>query len=110
MRLKTFTTWERMELIPMELVAALKAGLIIIPIFFLLAFLGNSGGVWTNALSHGLFSVLAILTAILAGCCFNTFIAAMAAGPGLFGQRSQSGDSFRCRSYWLFTGVTGSQG
>jgi acetyl-CoA decarbonylase/synthase complex subunit gamma len=67
MRLKTFTTWERMELIPMELIGALKVGLIIIPIFSLLAFFGNSGGVWTNALSHGFFSVLVILAAILAG-------------------------------------------
>jgi hypothetical protein len=67
MRLKTFTTWERVELIPMELIGALKAGLIMIPIFFLLTFFGNSGGVWTNALSHGLFSVLSLLIAILAG-------------------------------------------
>jgi len=74
MRLKTFTTWERMELIPMELVAALKAGLIIIPIFFLLAFLGNSGGVWTNALSHGLFSVLAILIAIVVGAVLTPLL------------------------------------
>ena len=67
MRLKTFTTWERIELIPMELIGALKAGLIIIPIFFLLTFLLRSGEGWANALSHGLFSVLATLTAILAG-------------------------------------------
>ena len=67
MRIKTFTTWERMELIPMELVGALKAGVIVIPILFLLAFLGRSGEDWTNSLSHGLFSVLAMLTAILVG-------------------------------------------
>ena len=67
MRLKTFTTWERAELVPMELVGALKGGMIVIPIFFLLALLGRSGEGWTNALSHGLFSILAILTAILSG-------------------------------------------
>jgi len=67
MRLKTFTTWERLVLIPIELIQALKAGLIIIPILFVLAFLGRSGEGWPNALSHGLFSALAILTAILAG-------------------------------------------
>ena len=67
MRLKTFTTWERLELIPMELVGALKPGALVILLFFLLAFLGRSREGWTNALSHGLFAVFALLAAILAG-------------------------------------------
>lgn len=67
MRLKTFTTLERLVLIPMELVLALKMGMIVIPILFLLALFGNSGEGWTNAFGHGVFSILAILTAILAG-------------------------------------------
>jgi acetyl-CoA decarbonylase/synthase complex subunit gamma len=67
MRLKTFTTWERMELIPMELVGALKPGALVILIFFLLAFVGRSGEGWKDALGHGLFSVFAFLAAILAG-------------------------------------------
>ena len=67
MRLKTFTTWERMELIPMELVGALKPGILVITILFLLTFLGRSGQGWTSALTNGLFSVVAMLTAILAG-------------------------------------------
>ena len=67
MRLKTFTTWERTELVPMELVGALKPGILVMIIFFLLAFLGKSGEGWTDALSHGLFSALAMLTAILVG-------------------------------------------
>lgn len=67
MRFKTFTTWERLALIPIELVQALKAGLMIIPILFVLSFLGRLGEGMTNALTHGLFSGLAILAAILAG-------------------------------------------
>jgi acetyl-CoA decarbonylase/synthase complex subunit gamma len=67
MRLKTFTTWERTALIPVELIQALKAGVIIIFVLFLLSFVGRLGEGWANALSHGLFSALAILTAILAG-------------------------------------------
>ena len=67
MRLKTFPTWDRIVLIPMELVQALRAGVIIILILFILSFLGNSGEGWANALSHGLFSALAILAAILVG-------------------------------------------
>jgi hypothetical protein len=67
MRLKTFTTWERIVLVPIELLQALRAGVIVILILFLLSFLGRLGGGWTNALSHGFFSALAILTAILTG-------------------------------------------
>ena len=74
MRRKTFTTWERMVLIPMELIEALKAGLIVILIFFLLAFLGNSGGVWTNSLQHGLLAAMAILAAILAGAVLSPLL------------------------------------
>jgi acetyl-CoA decarbonylase/synthase complex subunit gamma len=67
MRLKTFSTWERTALIPIELAQALRAGVIIILVLFLLSFVGRLGQGWANALSHGLFSALAILTAILAG-------------------------------------------
>ncbi len=74
MRFKTFTTWERIVLIPMELVQALRTGVIIILIFFLLSFLGKLGEGWTNALSHGLFSAVAILTAILAGAVLTPLL------------------------------------
>ncbi len=67
MRFKTFTTMERIVLIPIELVEALKGGLILVVIFFLISFFGKSGEGWTIALNHGLFSGLAILTAVLAG-------------------------------------------
>lgn len=67
MRLKTFPIWDRIILIPVELVQALRAGVIIILILFILSFLGNLGEGWANALSHGLFSALAILTAIVVG-------------------------------------------
>jgi acetyl-CoA decarbonylase/synthase complex subunit gamma len=72
MRLKTFTTWERIILIPMELVAALQVGLIIMAVLFLLSLLGGSG--WANGLNHGLFSVIAILTAILAGAVLTPLL------------------------------------
>jgi len=74
MRLKTFTTRERMELIPMELMGALKPGFLVILIFFLLAFVGRSRGGWMNALNHGLFSVLALLAAILAGAVLTPLL------------------------------------
>jgi acetyl-CoA decarbonylase/synthase complex subunit gamma len=74
MRLKTFTTLERMVLIPMELVLALRAGIIVIPVLFLLALFGKSGEGWTNALSHGVFSIVAILAAILAGAVLTPLL------------------------------------
>jgi hypothetical protein len=74
MRLKTFTTWERMVLIPMEIVGALKVGLMVIPVLFLLALFGKSGGSWANAFNHGLFSVLNLLIAILVGAVFTPLL------------------------------------
>lgn len=67
MRLKSFTAWERMVLIPVELVQALKAGAFVLLIFFFIAMLGKAGAGWMSALSHGFFSVMAMLAAILTG-------------------------------------------
>jgi len=74
MRLKTFTLWERTVLIPVELVSVMKAGLIIFPVMFLLAYLGRLGEGTTNALNHGLFSVLALLMAIVAGAVLTPLL------------------------------------
>jgi len=67
MRRKTFTTFERMTLIPVELVSALKWSLLILPAFFLLGGVGTSSGFWTGALNNGLFAVLNLLGALTAG-------------------------------------------
>jgi acetyl-CoA decarbonylase/synthase complex subunit gamma len=74
MRLKTFSTRERIALIPIELVSAMKVGIIVLLLLFLMAFFGRIGEGWTNALHHGLFSVVAILTAILAGAVFTPLL------------------------------------
>ncbi len=67
MREKTFTVRERLVLIPVELVSALKWYLLILPAFFFLGGLGVSSGFWNNALNHGLFAVLNLLAALSAG-------------------------------------------
>jgi acetyl-CoA decarbonylase/synthase complex subunit gamma len=67
MRCKTFTMWERVVLVPIELVGAFKPTLIVLPILFLLGGLGGPEGFWTNAFNYGLFAVLAFLTAVFAG-------------------------------------------
>ena len=67
MRRKTFTLRERLALIPIELVAAFKAALFLLLLFFLLGGLGGPAGYWANAMNYGLFAVAAILTAIISG-------------------------------------------
>ena len=67
MRTKTFTIWERSVLIPVELVAALKAAVIVIPILMILAGLLGPNTFWSNMGSQGLLAGLAIIFSILAG-------------------------------------------
>ena len=74
MRLETFTTRERIALIPIEFVSALKVGLIIMAVIFLVAFFGRLGEGGTNALNHGIYSALAILMAIVAGAVFTPLL------------------------------------
>jgi hypothetical protein len=74
MRLKTFTLWERMALIPMELVSAMKVGLILMGILFFLAFIWKSGEDTAGALNHGLFSALAFFIAIVMGAILSPLL------------------------------------
>jgi acetyl-CoA decarbonylase/synthase complex subunit gamma len=67
MRRKTFTMYERVVLIPVELVSALKWTLLILPAFFLLGGMGASSGFWQGVLNDGLFAGLNLLGAVLAG-------------------------------------------
>ncbi len=71
MRCKTFSTWERTVLIPVELVGALKWALVILPAFFLLGGLGGPGTFWANAFNHGVFAVFALMAALAAGAVFT---------------------------------------
>jgi hypothetical protein len=74
MRLKTLTIWERMALVPIEVVGALRPSLIVLPILFLLAFLGRLEEGWIEATHHGLFSVLAMLVAIFSGAVLTPLL------------------------------------
>jgi len=67
MRRKTFSAWERVVLIPVELVEALKMAAFVLPAFFLLGGVGGPGPFWANALNYGLFAVVALIGAIVAG-------------------------------------------
>ena len=67
MRLKTFSLWERLVLVPMELVAALKLAAVIVPVFALIGGLGGSSSYWADLMNHGLFASVALLTGVMAG-------------------------------------------
>jgi acetyl-CoA decarbonylase/synthase complex subunit gamma len=90
MRCKTFTTWERTVLTPVELVGAMKAGVFILPIFFFLGGLGGPGSYWIKAWNHGLFAVQALLVAILAGTVLTPVLL-----PFLPGR------AFSLKGFWL---------
>ncbi len=74
MRVKTFPLRERIALIPIELVAAFKAAILIMLLFFLLGGLGGPDVYWTNAMNYGLFAVVAVLTAIVAGAVLTPIL------------------------------------
>jgi len=74
MRQKTFTMYERVVLIPVELVSALKWVLLILPAFFLLGGLGAPSGFWQGVLNDGLFAVLNLLGAVLAGAVLTPIL------------------------------------
>jgi hypothetical protein len=67
MRIKTFTLWERIAVVPVELVEALKIAIFILPVAFFLGGLGGPGEYWDNALNYGTFASAAILSAVLVG-------------------------------------------
>ena len=74
MREKTFDTRERIVLVPMELVGAMKVALWGMALFFVLDSLWRAGGFWINAATHGLYSVLAILVAVFAGAVLTPLL------------------------------------
>lgn len=74
MRTKAFSIRERLVLIPIELVGALKSGLLLAAAFFFLAGFGGSQGYWANAASSGSFAALALLSSILSGAVLSPLL------------------------------------
>lgn len=74
MRRKTFPVRERAVLIPIELVSVLKWSLVMLPAFFLLGGLGAPSGFWHGAMNDGLFAVLNLLGALVAGAVLTPIL------------------------------------
>lgn len=74
MRVKSFPLRERVVLIPVELVTAMKAALIIIPVLLLLSGLLGPGHFKANVLSHGLLAAIAVLTAVFCGAVLTPIL------------------------------------
>ena len=67
MRRKAFPLRERAVLIPMELVAALKPAMVILPILFLVSGFGGEKGFVHHMTHDGVFSMIAFLCAVFSG-------------------------------------------
>jgi acetyl-CoA decarbonylase/synthase complex subunit gamma len=67
MREKTFPILDRLVLIPVELTQVIKPTVLIALAFFVLGGLGGPGTFWSNAMDFGLFAVVALVCAVLAG-------------------------------------------
>ncbi len=74
MREKTFTLRERFVLIPVELVTAIKKGVIFIPALALAGALMHPGVFWTNLLHFGLYWASALLFAVLSGAVLTPLL------------------------------------
>ncbi len=74
MRRKTFSISERAVLVPLELVAALKILVFVVPVLFLLSGLGGPGGYWTNFTDRGLFAAEAVFSAVIIGAILTPLL------------------------------------
>jgi hypothetical protein len=74
MRRKTFDMAERAVLIPIELIEALKAALIMIPILILISGCRGHEGYLQNMAHQGVFPAMAILVAVFAGAVLNPLL------------------------------------
>lgn len=74
MRIKTFPFRERLVLVPVELVEAMKIYLLILPVLLFLGGLGGPGGFWYNVVHAGFFAAVAVLSAIVAGAVLTPIL------------------------------------
>ena len=74
MRIRTFDWRERTALIPMELVEAMKAYVVLAAAFLFISGLAGPSGFWANVVNIGLFSVTALAGAVIGGAVLNPLL------------------------------------
>ncbi len=74
MRVKTFTTRERVVLIPVELVGALKGAVIAGAVFLILSGILGPSGLWANLSSYGVHGIQVIFVAVFAGAILTPLL------------------------------------
>ncbi len=74
MRTKTFSFWERVVLIPVELVTALKGALILLLLLFILSGLLGHGDFWSSGFGHAFTFVPAVLAALFGGAVLTPML------------------------------------
>lgn len=74
MRRKSFPLRERTVLIPIELVAALKPAVFIMPLLLIISGFGGEEGFVRNVIRDGLFSLTAFLLAVLSGAVLTPLL------------------------------------
>lgn len=74
MRIKTFTVGERLVLVPIEFLHAMKPFLTALPFIFLFSGFGNGPGFLARAVSAGILNAGGILIGIIAGCVITPLL------------------------------------
>lgn len=74
MRIKTFPFLERLVLVPVELVEAMKIYVFVLPALLILGGLGGPAGFWYNVVHSGIFAALAVVSAIVAGAVLTPLL------------------------------------
>ncbi|MBW2557592.1 MAG: acetyl-CoA synthase subunit gamma [Deltaproteobacteria bacterium] len=74
MRLKTFTLSERAVLIPIELVQALKAALVVALVALVISGFGGQGTYVDNVVTYGIFFTIALLGGVFAGAVLTPLL------------------------------------
>jgi len=109
MRRKTFPLRERAVLIPIELVAALKPAMVIIPLLLIISGFGGEGGFLRNVIRDGLFSLTAFLLALFSGAVLTPLLLPYLPGRAFSVKGLAMGLAAAVLLVWVWGGDAGSR-
>jgi acetyl-CoA decarbonylase/synthase complex subunit gamma len=105
MRGKTFTLRERAAVIPVELVHAGKAALLLLPALFLLGGINRHAAFWQHACNHGIWAGIALLAAIVTGSCLVPLLLPVLPGRAFSSKGFSLGLAVALLLIWLRQGT-----